>query len=106
MVTWPSAISTALLSLRTQRTVVPCIRALPCRFCIQPLYRIAATGSCREALRESTRKKKGPAWHPAPCSVARRFTELGNEDDQNLLHVNVSIVQLPTVIRFFCNARS
>src|SRR5260370_40244528 len=39
MVTWPSAISTALLSLRTQSTVVPCISALSWRFGIRALYR-------------------------------------------------------------------
>src|SRR6267142_855301 len=39
MVTWPSAMRTTLLSLRTHRTVVPCIRALPGLFRIRPLYR-------------------------------------------------------------------
>jgi hypothetical protein len=29
MVTWPSAMSTTLLSLRTHKTVVPCIGELP-----------------------------------------------------------------------------
>src|ERR1700721_595002 len=38
MVTCPSAISTTLLSLRTHRTVVPCICALSSLFGIPPLY--------------------------------------------------------------------
>src|SRR5580658_8811976 len=38
MVTCPSAISTALLSLRTHKTVVPCICALPWLVRIQSLY--------------------------------------------------------------------
>src|ERR1700722_15411037 len=38
MVTWPSAISTALLSLRTHKTVVPCISALPWLSRIPALY--------------------------------------------------------------------
>src|SRR5208283_898626 len=38
IVTCPSAISTALLSLRTHRTVVPCICALPWLLRIPPLY--------------------------------------------------------------------
>src|SRR5271167_1454108 len=39
MVTWPSAINTALLSLRTHKTVVPCICALPLLLRIHSLYR-------------------------------------------------------------------
>ena len=38
MVIWPSAVSTTLLSLRTQSTVVPCICPLFCVFAIFRLY--------------------------------------------------------------------
>src|SRR5215510_12705002 len=47
MVTWPSAINTTLLSLRTHKTVVPCICA-PCwLLCIQPLYNRGRWGQKR-----------------------------------------------------------
>src|SRR5580700_660413 len=38
MVTWPSAMSTALFSLRTHKTVVPCISALPGLLRIPTVY--------------------------------------------------------------------
>src|SRR5580700_2835728 len=49
MVTWPSAISTALLSLRTHKTVVPCISALPWLLRIPTLY----SGLPREARKSA-----------------------------------------------------
>src|SRR5690348_12239431 len=51
MVTWPSAMSTALFSLRTSSTVVPCIGALPCLLGIQLLYsRGLLRASCTASL--------------------------------------------------------
>ena len=47
MVTWPSAMSTTLLSLRTHSTVVPCICGSPAAFRILQVYRDPAFGSWR-----------------------------------------------------------
>src|SRR5437868_5233739 len=67
MVTWPSAMSTALLSLRTNSTVVPCICALLSRFRIPPLYCIPTNGS-RHRIFGPAGEKKRPDWRPARCS--------------------------------------
>src|SRR5580704_17183183 len=51
MVTCPSAINTALLSLRTHSTVVPCICALPWLLRIRALYSVAMLQARESALR-------------------------------------------------------
>src|SRR5580693_3157366 len=61
MVTCPSAISTTLLSLRTHKTVVPCICALSSLFRIPPLYNLDGLGQKqRWPRRVSTRKSSLP----------------------------------------------
>src|SRR5580704_4722353 len=61
MVTWPSAVSTTLLSLRTHNTVVPCICSLLCVIGIRRLYPAAAGMGHRDAevLDLSQRRHRG-----------------------------------------------
>src|SRR5580698_8865566 len=56
MVTCPSAISTTLLSLRTHKTVVPCICALSSLFRIPPLYNLDGLGQKQGRAPASTHK--------------------------------------------------
>src|SRR5690349_6180416 len=57
MVTWPSAISTVLLSLRTHSTVVPCVWALPWLASIRTLY----SGQSGQTMRPGTARKHAPS---------------------------------------------
>src|SRR5580698_4875284 len=63
MVTWPSAISTTLLSLRTHKTVVPCICALSALFCIRPLYNLDGLGQKQRRLRRASTRGGSQASH-------------------------------------------
>src|SRR5271163_3864634 len=70
MVTCPSAISTALLSLRTHRTVVPCISALPWLLRILSLYSGGAgPGHARHA---KPAKVRGPRSCGVGLSASKR----------------------------------
>src|ERR1700759_3224967 len=81
MVTWPSAISTTLLSLRTHKTVVPCICALSSLFCIRPLYNwCGLRPRWRQARpRERVEARRGGRAEPfeSPGSVVAATRERG-----------------------------
>src|SRR4029077_8492777 len=76
MVTWPSAMSTTLFSLRTHSTVVPCNCALPWRFGIRPLYRRPPNDLLRATFRDFFSQKPAclcgfPGWRTLNGSQSR-----------------------------------
>src|SRR5579863_7445889 len=88
MVTWPSAIITTLLSLRTHRTVVPCIGALPWLLRIPSLYsgdyfkaRGHLTGSSSAGAHRKKRrlryfdKNSNRRWRRSGRHVCRRLLQ-------------------------------
>src|SRR6266576_3211962 len=79
MVTWPSAISTTLASLRTHKTVVPCISPLFWLLGIPPLYalpssraKITESGKVAVVFKDWTTRREEES---APQSECARYSE-------------------------------